>query len=710
MKTETHYGNFIGSSSCIDCHQKEYDNWEGSHHDLAMKIADSSTVLGDFNDAEFIHKGITTRFFKKGKDYMVNTEGPDGEYHDYKVDYTFGVEPLQQYLVKFPKGQYQVLLTAWDSNKDKWFALQEELDIRHNEWMHWSRGAMRWNNMCADCHSTNLQKNFDPETEIYNTKYSEINVSCEACHGPASEHVNYYKNGEQSSDPPSLYMETDMSSKEVVDKCARCHSRRSQLTDYFDYQGHFVDHYDPELLVYPTYERDGQIKDEDYVYGSFVQSKMYHSGVSCTDCHDPHTTKTRKTGNDLCLSCHEKSYDEPSHHFHEEGTDASLCVNCHMTGKIYMGNDFRRDHSFRIPRPDQTVKYGTPNACNSCHEDKSAEWASQVIVDQYGEERAEHFSDYLIPGQLGDHSALKKLISDPDFPAIVRATAIRQFVNTPLSPQDLELLQSQRKDSSALVRNEVVRALTNFSNPELGTYINNLLNDTVRLVRMNAARYFTLQNKTAQNEEAFQKAKNEYLDYLNMNSDFPSGQHQLGTYYEATGEIQKALNAYKKAIEIDDHYNFSRMNLALLFYKQGKVAEAEKLYLKVIEQEPQFAESYYMLGLLYNETNNTEKAMEYLSKACGLETPLMRACYNYALILQQNGQHLESVSVLEKALKSFPMDENLLYVKLLGEIKSGHNNAAVNTIEKLLQIAPQNSRYQDISRQLKQGNISPVRN
>lgn len=704
VKAENHRGSFVGSKACISCHQSEYENWKGSHHDLAMKIADTTSVLGNFNNIEFTHKNITTRFFRKGKDFMVNTEGPDGEYHDYKVEYTFGTEPLQQYLVKFPKGRYQILLTAWDSREEKWFALQEQLDIRHTEWMHWSRGAMRWNSMCADCHSTNLHKNFDPETETYNTKYSEINVSCEACHGPGSEHVGYYKN-EKDFDlnhPPALYMEIGMNSKELVNKCARCHSRRSQLTEFFTYQGDFSDHYEPELLVYPIYERDGQIKDEDYVYGSFIQSKMYQSGVSCIDCHDPHTTKTRKTGNDLCLSCHTKSYDEPSHHFHEKDTKGSLCINCHMTGRIYMGNDFRRDHSFRIPRPDQSLRYNTPNACNSCHEDKSAEWASNVIVDHYGEERAEHFSDYLIPGQLGDQSALKELIKNKKFPAIVRATAIRELSNFLVTPQDLELVMEQREDSSALVRNEVVRALSNFSHPELDSYINDLLDDTVRLVRLNSARYFILRNQTTQDEDAFEKAKTEYLGFLYMNSDFPSGQHELGVYYEALGEVQKALKAYRKAIEIDDHYNISRMNLALLLFKQGKIQESEQLYLKVIEQEPGFSESYFMLGLLYNETSNYKKATEYLSKACSLEVPHIRACYNYALLLQQMGQNEESIKVMEGALTSFPKDENLLYVKLLGELKAGHIDAAGKTLEDLLQIAPQNKRYQELSQKLKQ--------
>ncbi|MGB7841431.1 MAG: multiheme c-type cytochrome, partial [Salinimicrobium sp.] len=543
-KQENHDG-FIGSKNCVTCHSQEYNGWKGSMHDLAMKIADSSTVLGDFNDFPFEHKAVVTRFFKKGEKFFVNTEGPDGEYHDYEVTYTFGVSPLQQYLVKFPKGQFQVLLSAWNSEKNKWFSLEHELEVTHEDWLHWTGGAMRWNTMCADCHSTNLEKNFNPVSEEYQTTFSEINVACEACHGPGEAHASYYeKELEEAGPPPELYMNSKMSSTEIVEKCARCHSRRAQLTQKFDYNGHFLDHYAPELLVYPTYEYDGQIRDEDYVYGSFLQSKMYHSGVSCIDCHDVHTTKIREPGNNLCLGCHDNSFNMPSHHMHKENSDAALCVNCHMTGKTYMGNDFRRDHSFRIPRPDQTVLYGTPNACNSCHTERSAEWASKKIAENFGEDRTEHFSDLLIPGQLGDRSALKKLIRNYKYPDISRATAVRLLATGSLTSRDLVFLRQYQKDKSPLVRNEIVKALSNYQTSELTGYIDELLRDSIRLVRINAARASLMNQIPVLDSLAYSKATNEYLQFLDMNSDFPSGQHELALFYESFGKIEEAIDAY----------------------------------------------------------------------------------------------------------------------------------------------------------------------
>lgn len=691
---------FVGSQSCVSCHSQEYESWEGSHHDLAMKIADSNTVLGNFDDQVFTNKGIKTRFFKENGEYRVNTQGPDGEYHDYEVTYTFGVEPLQQYLIKFPGGQYQTLLTAWDSEKDKWFDLQPELEIHHEEWTHWSGGSMRWNTMCADCHSTNLEKNFDTENFTYNTTFSEINVSCEACHGPASEHVAFYEDSLQEGDPPQFYMHEDMSSTALVDKCARCHSRRAQITKVFDYDGTFLDHYDPELLTYPVYERDGQIRDEDYVYASFKQSKMYEYGVSCADCHDMHSTKLKSTGNDLCLNCHLPKYESEEHHFHQTGTNGAQCINCHMTGVTYMGNDYRRDHSFRIPRPDQTVEYGTPNACNTCHTDKSAQWAADAVVENYGEVRESHFSDYLLPGQLGDLTALEQLLEDESYPDIVRATALRYYADHQLQQRQVDLVQDLLHDASPLVRNEAVRIFNNLGLDEMSTYITDLLDDEKRLVRISAARYFNTGNSQAPQNEAYAKAEKEFLENLEMNADFASGQIQIALYEQAKGNTELAIKAYRRAIEIDNYYNTARMNLALILYNKGRIKEAEKLYLKVVEQEPDFGQSYYMLGLLYNETGQPDKALEFLEKACASEPVNLRACYNYALKLQEASRFKASLKVIENALKTVPGNEEFLYIKLLGEMKLGAREEALQTARQLRQIAPGNRQYLQILQNL----------
>jgi tetratricopeptide (TPR) repeat protein len=701
VKEHAEHAKFVGSENCIDCHKAEHDSWKGSHHDQAMKIADSTTILGDFNDASFTHKNLKSTFFKKGFDYYVNTADKNGEYHDYKIVYTFGVTPLQQYIVKFPDGAYQCLITAWDSVKNKWFHLQPNLELKHDEWINWSGGAMRWNTACADCHSTNLDKNYNSQTETFNTTFSEINVSCEACHGPASNHVSFYKNPTHDSVPPKLYMRKSMDSKELVQKCARCHSRRSQITEKFDYDGHFLDHYNPSLLVDPTYELDGQIKDEDYVYGSFVQSKMYQNGVACIDCHDMHSLKLKNTGNTLCLNCHAPKYNERSHHFHKPNTEGAQCINCHMTGKIYMGNDFRRDHSFRVPRPDQTVKYGTPNACNGCHKNKSAEWASKFINAKYGTERLDHFSNHLLAGYQGDNHAFYRLFSQSKYPELTRATALNQYTNAPLSSNELDGIRTFLKDSSILVRNEVVRSFEKTQNQNVSSDIEPMLRDSIRLVRISAVRYFNSIGADMSYNPDFVAAEKEYQTEMDMAADFASGQHQIGIYHETRGETDLAITAYRKSIKMDNLYNMSRINLALLVYKQGNIEEAKQLYLTVIEQEPEYSNSYYMLGLLYNELGDSKNTLKYLGEACDKRPINLRAYYNYALKLQEAGLNKKSIEVLNKGLTYFPDHENLLYVKLIGEMNMKNNIAAYNTCSKLIQIAPDNANYRQILENIK---------
>ncbi len=703
-----YHASFVGAGSCVECHQKEYKDWENSHHDQAMKLADSTTILADFNNTSFTHNNVKSSFFRKGADYFVNTQGEDGTYRDFKIVYTYGVTPLQQYIVAFPNGEFNCLLTAWDTKKKKWYHLQPDLDIKHDEWINWSGGSQRWNTMCADCHSTDLKKNYDLTTGVYNTSFSEINVACEGCHGPASEHVSFYKDAEEKAlkgeEPPPLYLGANIASKELVDKCARCHSRRTNLTPFFDYKGDFMDHYYPRMLEEPLYELDGQIKDEVYVYSSFIQSKMYAEGVSCKDCHNVHSLSLKREGNDLCLNCHTPDYNTAEHHFHPLNTEASLCINCHMDGKLYMGNDYRRDHSFRIPRPDQSVAYNTPNACNKCHTDKTAEWAAKFIKNKFGPERADHFSDHLLKGYLGDYNEFKKVFSNKSYPDIARATALSLYADSPISKEEILNLTLYLNDSSVFVRNETVRGLERIADPTFANRVVPMLEDSLRVVRISAAHYFNSIDKSLVKEsEAFKKANKEYLVELDTNSDFPAGLHQLGVYEQGQGNYEKAIEYYKKAILEDNYNNRSRMNLALLNYQMGKPSESETLYLKVIEQEPEFSYPYYMLGLLYNETGEVKKALEFLSKAILKDPPNINAYSNYALLLQQQASNEASIEVINKGLKQFPLEEKLLYIKLLGELNLQLRYEAIETTGILLQLNPNNTDYLQIMKQLQSG-------
>lgn len=376
---------FVGRQSCIQCHQPQHDAWHGSHHDLAMDRATSESVLGDFNDAELTHHGQTSRMFKRDGKFFVNTEGPDGKLADFEVKYVFGVDPLQQYMVEFDRpanmpeneiARLQVLRISWDTKQKRWFHLdppdvKEKLDPTDE--LHWTGLAQRWNHMCADCHSTNLQKNYDVASGAYHTTFSEIDVSCEACHGPGSLHV-------ELANAKSLFWDRqrgyalaklkDVSNVPQVQACAPCHSRRRVVAGNYTAGCNYYDYFANEALTPSAYHADGQIMDEVYEFTSFLESKMYSKNIRCTDCHDPHTAGLKKEGNNVCTSCHQHpagKYDGEIHHRHAMGTKGAQCVECHMPQTTYMDVDPRRDHSLRVPRPDLSVKFGTPNACTGCH-------------------------------------------------------------------------------------------------------------------------------------------------------------------------------------------------------------------------------------------------------------------------------------------------------------------------------------------------------
>ncbi|MDP7205941.1 MAG: multiheme c-type cytochrome, partial [Pirellulaceae bacterium] len=282
--------SYVGRSRCIECHQEQGDLWHGSHHDLAMDMATDQTVLGDFNNAELEHFGITSRMYRDADKFMVHTEGPGGEFENFEVQYVLGVEPLQQYMVELQPteglaegeiGQLQVLRITWDTEAKQWY-FQNPPDVheklRPGDDLHWTGIASRWNNSCADCHSTNLQKRYDDQQGVYHTTFSEIDVSCESCHGPGSTHVKLAESGSVFWDRHHGYGLAQLKGKEPgneIQSCAPCHSHRRVVHPGFVPGESYHDHFSNAILAPSLYHDDGQIMEEVYVFGSFLQSKMY---------------------------------------------------------------------------------------------------------------------------------------------------------------------------------------------------------------------------------------------------------------------------------------------------------------------------------------------------------------------------------------------------------------------------------------------------
>ena len=643
---------------------------------------------------------------KKTHDFYVTTEGPDGNYHEYKVIYTFGITPLQQYIVQFPNGHYQCLRTAWDSLENKWFDLYPDFKVVHSEWLHWSRGGLNWNNMCADCHSTNVRKNYDQETHSYDTKFSIINVNCEACHGPGKQHVEDVKRlGENYSSTGTLHMTVDTKPKELVDQCARCHMRREQFSTHFNFEGTMLDHYFPQILEEGLYYPDGQILDEVYVYGSFIQSKMYQNNVTCNNCHNSHSLKLKFEGNALCAQCHlPEKYDTPIHHFHKKDTEASQCINCHMTGKFYMGNDFRRDHSFRIPRPDLSLKYGTPNACSGCHEDKDDKWAWEEFKKQYGEVDSIHFSEKLAPGialEQNAHIGLVELMNDLTQPDIVRASAVKAISNynvENLIDQYLELLN----DESPLVRGTTLDVLSQINTNDYTNYFLPLLEDSKRSVRVKA--FYGLGGLTElqipeKYRGSYKKVKKEFFDQLNTTADFVGGRIKKANYYIKKGDLQRAIEGYESALEIDNINNQVRLDLANLYYKDQNFIKAEETFKAVIEQEPEYGPVYYSLSLLYAELNRIDDAIIQMQNAVKYMPENTRTYYNLSLLYDKNLDSKNAEQTLINGLKIEGTNESLLYTLAYHYSTTNQTEKAKNILYKLVDLYPNNTQYRDFLKQ-----------
>jgi tetratricopeptide (TPR) repeat protein len=680
---------FVGSQACRDCHKQQYDKWKGSHHERAMDVATEQAVLGDFGDAVFEHLGVTSRFFRRDGKFFVRTAGPGGEMGDFEITHTFGWYPLQQYLIPFPGGRLQCLPLAWDVRARRWYHLYPDQRIDPRDWLYWTNNAQNWNAMCAECHSTDLRKNYDPIKDTYQTAWSEINVGCEACHGPGSDHVSWAELPEmgrpETPDAALTVRTSKLGARQQIELCAPCHSRRMSLGDNIHRHADFLDYGIPQLLTEGLYFADGQILDEVYVYGSFMQSKMYDRQVRCSDCHDVHAIKRIKKGNDLCLQCHKAAlYDTKAHHFHKSPGEAgepiqspsgdilfevgsgAQCEQCHMPGRNYMGIDYRPDHSFRIPQPELSRTIGSPNACNRCHVDKTVEWSLQAIEKWYGSRKRSHYGAILASGRAVDPEALhdlEDLARDRLYPDIVRATALRLLGNYP-GTETAASFTGALADEAALLRHTAVRNLPEADPNRRLRVLGPLLYDAVKAVRMEAAAGLAGIPETSMAPDLrpkYQTALDEYRQAMERTADFAPSRHNLGNLYHRLGKIDQAIGEYRKAISIDDQFYPAKVNLANLYNQRGRNEAAEQLLQQVLAAHPDLHAVKYSLGLLLAEMGRADQAADYLRQAAEAMPQRHRIRYNLGLLRQHLGQDAAAETELQAALALAPDNPDYLY-------------------------------------------------
>jgi len=637
----------VSSAACADCHRQEHAAWSNSHHSWALREPARENVLGDFNDATFNHRGTRSRFYKRAEKFFIETDGSDGKPAEFEIKYTVGVEPLQQYLVELDKGRLQALDIVWNTEQKRWFHLYPDQELKPRDGLHWSGPYKNWNARCAECHQTNFKKNYSPKLASYQSKWSELTIGCEACHGPGSAHVQWAKDPAafQSQKPAdvddkgltvSLPLKT---ANEEIQLCARCHSRRSPMgADSPPPGGKLTDHYKIALLRPGLYHADGQINDEVYVYGSFLQSKMYASGVRCSNCHEPHSGSLIAEGNAVCTQCHntngntnfqtlkKATYDNPSHHHHEAGSQGAKCVSCHMPAKTYMQVDPRRDHSFRVPRPDLSAKLGTPNACAGCHQDKTAAWATVTLKEWFpsGRSGSPHYGEILYAGRnrpgLETAQNLIGLALDTQKPAIVRASAL-DLLRRSITPKLLESISPLLQDKSDLVRSAALRLFQNVSTSLKAKTAIGLLSDTTKSVRLDAAQLLIgvpLEGLSRTERTAVRNANTAYQRSLFSRADFPETQMQIAGLAMVLRDFRTAQRALQTAVKMDPQLASAWLTLARIQLALRQPLRARKTLEQAAGKMPENATVQFQLGSLYSSARDHDSAIAALEKSLNL--------------------------------------------------------------------------------------------
>jgi predicted CXXCH cytochrome family protein len=722
---------FVGSETCAGCHRAEADLWRTSQHKAAMDHATEKSVLGDFNDASFEYYGVRSRFFRRDGKFLVETDGPDGKLAAFEIKYTFGVDPLQQYLIEFPDGRLQALSIAWDSRakqqgEQRWFHLYPNEEIKHEDVLHWTKLNQNWNFMCAECHSTGVAKNYDAASDRFATTWSEISIGCEACHGQGSNHVawaraqaSWWPFGKSEDPHKGLAARFDERMgiawhwapragiaersiapallRKEVETCGRCHARRAQFSEDW-VPGRWLSQ---THLVTPVarglYAPDGEMLDEQetYNYAPFKQSKMFAAGVTCSDCHEPHAAKLRAPGAEICLTCHAPEKYAGAGHSHHAGASAPDCITCHMPARSYMVVDTRHDHGFRVPRPDLSVDLGTPNACNDCHRDKPAAWAAAAIEQWHGPQR-KGFQKYATAfhaawrDQADAAALLEAVAADGGAPAYARASALAELASRP-APANARLARTGLSDPDPMVRIAALDVLETMPAAQAWPLAAPLLTDSVRAVRIRAASLLAgvaTANQPPTDRERFERAAAEFIAAQRLNADRPEARTTLGSFYARRGLTAEAEAEYQAALRLSPQFAPAAVNLADLYRQLERDSDGAAALRSAIAASPRDAGLHHALGLALTRLKQREEALGALRSAAELAPDRARYAYVYGVALNSAGRNAEAIDLLKQALAKHPDDRDILSALFAFSREAGDLTSALTYAEQLARLAP----------------------
>ena len=693
------HGLYAGSSTCIECHEAAYTDWMDSNHGMAEREYQEEMDKKAFAPKQTLKHGKdeSETFLDAKGVASILTRGLGNQRKIYPVVRIIGHNPLRQFLVPAPGGRLQTCDVSYDPHKNELFDVYGEEEREPGDWGHWTGQGMNWNAMCAACHNTRLRKNYNPQTNSYHTKMAEMSVGCESCHGPMKDHVQWHKNpppgvSKDAKDPTIKRQTRD----QMLETCAACHARRGEISGDLVPGESFYDHFSLTVTdETDIYHPDGQVRDENYEFASFLSSKMHHAGVRCVDCHEPHSGKRLIQGNMLCMRCHAGGTEPPAtvidpltHGRHAEGSAGNDCTSCHMPTTTYMQRHPRHDHGFTIPDPLLTQQFNVPNACNKCHTDKTTDWALEATQKWWGpkmDRKTRTRATLIAKARLGDAEAREGLVSllGSDEIPHWKASATLLLDRWIHEPAVQNAVSAQLQHAHPIVRQSAIRTLEPLlQNGSIRSTIEPLLDDPVRGVRVSAA--WALRDSLNLDSAAGKDLQH----MLHWNADQPSGQMQLAQFDFAQRNTTSAIQHMETAIRWDPNSPPFHHDLAMIYSTTGQTQLAITKLRDAIKLAPNHAEYHYELGLTLSETGDMASVITSLQEAVRLNPTLARAWYNLGLAKNGQGDIPGALEALQRGELADPRDPGIPYARATILAQQGRKQEAIHALDTALRIAP----------------------
>ncbi|MCF7955184.1 MAG: tetratricopeptide repeat protein [Phycisphaerae bacterium] len=687
-------GDYAGSLSCKQCHEKFHELWAPSWHGLAMQPYTNKLGAEELSPhKDYIQgKGKSFRAVIKKDEALVSVKSDEG-IKDYPIVYVLGGKNVYYFLTRLERGRFQVLPLAYDVNRKEWFdttaSAVRHFDGASDEAIDWMDTPLTFNTSCFSCHISQLSPNYDLKTDTYETQWAEPGINCETCHGPSGEHVRQFQKAQGKKEQPKelhLVSTKNFSVEQVDGMCGPCHAKMRPVTKGFVPGEKYFDHYDLVALENLDFYPDGRDLGENYTFTGWMMNPCYKSGkLDCMHCHTS-SGRDRFAGdkaNDACLPCHEEHVKNPAaHSHHKPDSEGSKCKTCHMP-KTEFARMLRHDHSFRAPTPKTTIAHKSPNACNICHTDKTPKWADEWAEKWYGNEyqkKTVYFAKLIDEARKNNWARLDemiKYITSKDRDAVVATSLIRLLETCP-DQRKWDAVFKAVKDRSPLVRAAAAGSLSGNGSEKSIDLLIAATADKMRVVRTQAAyaiSTFPPQMISAEQKSKAQKAILEYLASLTARPDDAASHYNIGNFYSNQGYLEDAVKSYETSARLRDDMIMPLVNASIIYARLGKTEQAEKSLRKAEAIDPNNAEMNFNLGLLLAEKSDLAGAEKCMRRALKANPDFAEAAFNLGVMISQKNP-TETIKLCKKAYRLRPNNNRYGYTLAFYLNQSGQVNAA----------------------------------